>query len=263
MPRILVVEDEPHLAMGLRFNLEADGHEVSLAADGESALQRLTEASAAFDAVVLDVMLPGKNGFEVARELREHGNYVPILMLTARGRPEDVLHGFDAGVEAMEHVLRAAAGGEHQDRHVVAVLAQLAGDLEAVLAGQHHVEHDGIEGRGGLGQPLQRGLAVGGQGHLVPVCLEVEAQAHGQVRLVLDDQDARHQGLTSRGNSMVKVDPRPSPSLVAKTRPPCCRTTDRTMYSPRPVPLTLDPRHWCRWNRRKIRFSCDWGMPTP
>jgi DNA-binding response OmpR family regulator len=99
MARILVVEDEPHLAMGLRFNLEADGHDVSVAADGETALARLAEAPGTCDAVVLDVMLPGKNGFDVARALRERGDYVPILMLTARARPEDVLQGFDAGVD--------------------------------------------------------------------------------------------------------------------------------------------------------------------
>jgi DNA-binding response OmpR family regulator len=99
MAHILVVEDEPHLAMGLRFNLEADGHDVSVAADGETALARLAEAPGTCDAVVLDVMLPGKNGFDVTRTLRERGDYVPILMLTARARPEDVLQGFDAGVD--------------------------------------------------------------------------------------------------------------------------------------------------------------------
>lgn len=99
MARLLVIEDEPHLAMGLRFNLEADGHEVDVTGDGESALARLAEATGAFDALVLDVMLPGKDGFEVTRTLRERGDYIPILMLTARGRPEDVLQGFDAGVD--------------------------------------------------------------------------------------------------------------------------------------------------------------------
>lgn len=99
MARVLVVEDEPHLAMGLRFNLEADGHEVTLAADGETALSHLDAAQGACDAVVLDVMLPGTDGFEVTRTLRDRGDYVPILMLTARGRPEDVLQGFDAGVD--------------------------------------------------------------------------------------------------------------------------------------------------------------------
>ncbi|HTV02182.1 MAG TPA: response regulator, partial [Luteitalea sp.] len=93
MARILVVEDEPHLAMGLRFNLEADGHAVDVAADGETALSALERADHGVDAVVLDVMLPGVDGFEVARALRGRGDFVPILMLTARGRSEDVLLG--------------------------------------------------------------------------------------------------------------------------------------------------------------------------
>jgi len=99
MSRVLVVEDEAHLAQGLRFNLQAEGHAVEVAADGETALERLVEKRERFDAVVLDVMLPGKSGFEVAARLREKKNYVPILMLTARGRPEDVLQGFAAGAD--------------------------------------------------------------------------------------------------------------------------------------------------------------------
>jgi len=99
MSRVLVVEDEAHLAQGLRFNLEAEGHAVEVAGDGESALSRLLEKHEAFDALVLDVMLPGKSGFNVASELRERKNYVPILMLTARGRAEDVLQGFASGAD--------------------------------------------------------------------------------------------------------------------------------------------------------------------
>ncbi|MGA2356674.1 MAG: response regulator transcription factor [Terriglobales bacterium] len=99
MSRVLVVEDEAHLADGLRFNLQAEGHAVEVAADGETALDRLVEKRERFDAVVLDVMLPGKSGFDVASSLREKKNYVPILMLTARGRPEDVLLGFAAGAD--------------------------------------------------------------------------------------------------------------------------------------------------------------------
>jgi len=96
---VLVVEDEAHLADGLRFNLQAEGHAVEVAADGETALERLVEKKERFDVVVLDVMLPGKSGFDVASVLREKKNYVPILMLTARGRPEDVLEGFAAGAD--------------------------------------------------------------------------------------------------------------------------------------------------------------------
>ena len=99
MSRVLIVEDEAHLAQGLRFNLQAEGHAVEVSADGESALERLVAKKERFDAVVLDVMLPGKSGFDVASLLREKKNYVPILMLTARGRPEDVLQGFAAGAD--------------------------------------------------------------------------------------------------------------------------------------------------------------------
>jgi two-component system, OmpR family, alkaline phosphatase synthesis response regulator PhoP len=97
--RVLIVEDEAHLADGLRFNLEEEGYDVEVSADGESALDRLLEKHEPFDAVVLDVMLPGKSGFDVATALREARNYAPILMLTARGRPEDVLEGFAAGAD--------------------------------------------------------------------------------------------------------------------------------------------------------------------
>ena len=99
MTRVLVVEDEAHLAQGLRYNLQAEGHAVEVAADGETALERLVEKRERFDAVVLDVMLPGKSGFEVAALLRGKKNYVPILMLNARGRPEDVLQGFASGAD--------------------------------------------------------------------------------------------------------------------------------------------------------------------
>jgi DNA-binding response OmpR family regulator len=97
--RVLIVEDEAHLAEGLRFNLEAEGHSVQVAGDGETALDILLLASDKFDAVVLDVMLPGISGFAVASALRKAKNYVPILMLTARGRAEDVLAGFAAGAD--------------------------------------------------------------------------------------------------------------------------------------------------------------------
>jgi len=99
MSRILVIEDEAHIAEGIRFNLEAEGHSVSVLDNGEDALQRLQERPRDFDVLVLDVMLPGKDGFTVARELREAKNYIPLLMLTARSRPEDVLKGFESGAD--------------------------------------------------------------------------------------------------------------------------------------------------------------------
>src|SRR5262249_29425934 len=99
MSRILVVEDESHIAQGLRFNLEAEGHEVDVTARGEEALKRLLQKREQFDLLVLDVMLPGKDGFTVARELRKAQHFIPLLMLTARGRPEDVLKGFESGAD--------------------------------------------------------------------------------------------------------------------------------------------------------------------
>ncbi|HEY6362059.1 MAG TPA: response regulator transcription factor [Vicinamibacterales bacterium] len=99
MSRILIVEDEQHIADGLCFNLEAEGHHASVAADGETALQWILEERRVFDGVILDVMLPGKDGFAVASELRRRGQYVPILILTARGRAEDVLRGFESGAD--------------------------------------------------------------------------------------------------------------------------------------------------------------------
>lgn len=97
--RILIVEDEQHLADGLRFNLVAEGYEAETVGDGETALTRLIVEKKLFDAIVLDVMLPGISGFEVAATLRENGVYTPILMLTARARAEDVLEGFAAGAD--------------------------------------------------------------------------------------------------------------------------------------------------------------------
>jgi two-component system alkaline phosphatase synthesis response regulator PhoP len=99
MSAVLIVEDEKHLAEGLRFNLVAEGYEIEVVSDGEAALELLLEKREAYDAVVLDVMLPGIDGFAVAARLREAEQFVPVLMLTARGRPEDVLRGFESGAD--------------------------------------------------------------------------------------------------------------------------------------------------------------------
>jgi DNA-binding response OmpR family regulator len=98
-PRVLIVEDEQHLAEGLRFNLEAEGYQARIVETGELALQTLLDPSTRYDLVVLDVMLPGIDGFGVVAELRQRRQYVPVLILTARGRPEDVLKGFGAGAD--------------------------------------------------------------------------------------------------------------------------------------------------------------------
>ena len=100
MHRVLIVEDEHNLAEGLRFNLEAEGYDADVLDTGEAALERLVGPTRKpYDLVVLDVMLPGKDGFAVVSELRAARQFVPVLMLTARGRPEDVLKGFAAGAD--------------------------------------------------------------------------------------------------------------------------------------------------------------------
>jgi len=99
MSRVLVVEDERHLAEGLRFNLEADGYAVQVAETGEAAIEAVGSASPPFDVMILDVMLPGKDGFTVISELRQAGQFLPTLILTARGHPDDVLQGFAAGAD--------------------------------------------------------------------------------------------------------------------------------------------------------------------
>lgn len=99
MSKLLVVEDEAHIASGLRFNLEAEGHTVLLADEGKAALDVIAADPGNLDLVVLDVMLPGMDGFTVASRIRAQGWFLPILMLTARGRAEDVLRGFEAGAD--------------------------------------------------------------------------------------------------------------------------------------------------------------------
>lgn len=99
MPRILVVEDEDHLAIGIKFNLEAEGFEVDTAADGQAALAALATAASPFDLVILDVMLPGMSGYAVCEAVRRKGNDVPVVMLTARTLVEDRIRGFDAGTD--------------------------------------------------------------------------------------------------------------------------------------------------------------------
>jgi two-component system, OmpR family, alkaline phosphatase synthesis response regulator PhoP len=93
--QVLVVEDDPHLSAGVRENLRAEGYEVSAADSGEQALEWLRAHQCAL--IVLDVMLPGIDGFAVCRALRQHGNNTPVLFLTARGDPVDRVRGLEVG----------------------------------------------------------------------------------------------------------------------------------------------------------------------
>ena len=97
MKRILVIEDEPQMLLGLRDNLELEGYEVQTAADGDEGLARA--ASFSPDLVILDVMLPKKNGFDVCRELRARSNTTPIVMLTARSAETDKVLGLELGAD--------------------------------------------------------------------------------------------------------------------------------------------------------------------
>ncbi len=101
MARLLIVEDEKNLAKGMKFNFELEGYDVDVIGDGAEALERLASGTATvrYDLVILDVMLPGIDGFGVADRTRKSGNYVPILMLTAKSLPSDVVHGLEAGAD--------------------------------------------------------------------------------------------------------------------------------------------------------------------
>ena len=96
--RLLVVEDEDHLAAGLKLNLELDGYEVDVAANAKLAAERLLDP-ARYDAIILDVMLPDLNGFELCKRLRDADNFIPVIMLTARSSPDDRVRGLEAGAD--------------------------------------------------------------------------------------------------------------------------------------------------------------------
>jgi DNA-binding response OmpR family regulator len=172
--RVLIVEDEAHLARGLQFNLEAEGHSVRVAEDGERALAALLSPGEHFDVVVLDVMLPRKDGFEVVSQLREARNYVPVLMLTARGRPEDVLKGFAAGADdyltkpfelsilmaRLQGLLRrrewmlAVPAGDAQKAGTGALDPAMQADFEAFTFAGKTIDFGALELRG-KGTPIQ------------------------------------------------------------------------------------------------------------
>ncbi|MCX7431025.1 MAG: response regulator transcription factor [Planctomycetia bacterium] len=99
MPHILVVEDEEHLAIGIKYNLEAEGFAVTTAGNGQAALAAVAATDTPVDLVVLDLMLPGMSGYAVCEAIREQGSDMPVVMLTARTLVEDRIRGFDAGTD--------------------------------------------------------------------------------------------------------------------------------------------------------------------
>lgn len=160
MPLIVVVEDEEHLAQGLLFNLEAEGYRTHHEADGDAALAWLLGTEEAPAAVLLDVMLPGRDGFSIVKALREAGRYTPVLMLTARGRTEDIVEGFAAGADdylskpfdlnVLFARLASLLRRMHWQRVPVVAAAEPASDGQSVyeIAGRV-VDLEGLEIRGG------------------------------------------------------------------------------------------------------------------
>jgi DNA-binding response OmpR family regulator len=98
-PLIAVIEDEEHLAQGLLFNLQAEGYRTHIESDGDIALEYLLHTQDKIDVVILDGMLPGTDGFDIVRAMRNAGRYTPVLMLTARSRPAEILEGIEAGAD--------------------------------------------------------------------------------------------------------------------------------------------------------------------
>ena len=128
--KVLVVDDEAAVRESLRRALRLEGYEVELASDGAEALERLEGESAQPDAVVLDVLMPGTDGLEVARKLRQDGNSVPILMLTARAAVDDRVAGLDAGAD--DYLVKPFALEELHAR-LRALLRRTDGATEDVL----------------------------------------------------------------------------------------------------------------------------------
>jgi DNA-binding response OmpR family regulator len=147
--RILVVEDEPAIALGLQDDLTMEGYEVEVASDGDAAAQRALEG--AFDLVILDVMLPRKDGFEICRALRRAGRRTPVILLTARSQESDKVLGLELGAD--DYVTKPFSPRELRAR-VKALLRRAAADLPAVYGfGEVEVDFNRHEVRR-AGQPL-------------------------------------------------------------------------------------------------------------
>jgi DNA-binding response OmpR family regulator len=127
MARILVVEDEPPLALGLEDDLKLEGYEVEVVRDGETASRRVREQS--FDLIILDVMLPHKDGFEVCRELRRAGLRMPVILLTAKTQESDKVLGLELGAD--DYVTKPFSPRELRAR-VKAALRRAAGEMPEI-----------------------------------------------------------------------------------------------------------------------------------
>ena len=165
-PLIALVEDEAHLAQGLLFNLQAEGYATHHEADGDAALAWLLAADPPPAAVLLDVMLPGRDGFSILRALREAQRYNPVLLLTARGRTEDIVEGFASGADdylpkpfdlsvllaRLHSLLRRAHWQQTRaagSSAIPAVDVQPESAPQPIVLGEHTIDLQALEIRGG------------------------------------------------------------------------------------------------------------------
>ena len=152
MTRILVVEDEPGIALGLEDDLKMEGYDVEIISDGVAAARRARETP--FDLILLDIMLPGKDGFEVCRDLRRHGLRTPILMLTAKTQEAEKVMGLELGAD--DYMTKPFGTRELRAR-IKALLRRAAGGVETECYRFGDVEIDFARGelrRGGIAVEL-------------------------------------------------------------------------------------------------------------
>ena len=134
MKRVLVVEDERHLADGLRFNLEAEGYQVEVAETGEAALELLAKGSPAFDVVVLDVMLPGMDGFEICHRLRSEPDTAQLLILMFSAKAQEIDKNTGLKVGADDYLPKPAAPAE-----IVSRVAKLLEKKKSITTAEEKV----------------------------------------------------------------------------------------------------------------------------
>jgi DNA-binding response OmpR family regulator len=150
MKRILVVEDEPAIAFGLQLDLKSEGYDVEIESDGESALQRARKE--AFDLILLDVMLPRKDGFEVCRELRRGGSKTPVIMLTAKTQEAEKVMGLEIGAD--DYVTKPFSPRELRARVKAALRRTAEDDLPIYRFGDAEVDFGRCELRR-AGKPVE------------------------------------------------------------------------------------------------------------
>ncbi len=150
MKRILVVEDESAIAFGLQLDLKSEGYEVEIASDGESALQRARKE--AFDLILLDVMLPHKDGFEVCRELRRSGSKTPVILLTAKTQEAEKVLGLELGAD--DYVTKPFSPRELRARIKAALRRTAEDDLPTYRFGDAEVDFGRCELRR-AGKPVE------------------------------------------------------------------------------------------------------------